>query len=228
MGRYWARNMGVGIADAFVVRIACESCSLRARVQVPCRYKSLGNQHGGSKGRDVASECGVSGECGASQECGVMECGVGMRRQPGMRRQGGMWRQGMWRRNAASAKNAASGINVASGNVASECGVMQECGVRGECGVRECGITTRLQPKILRQRMWRPNAASAGNAASGRNVASGNVASECGVSRECGFDSRESVASGNAASQVFGMQRQNAISVGWKSTGPFAAALLYF
>ena len=99
------------------IEIACERCSLRARVQVPCRYKSLGNQHGGpvhrggmwrqnaasagnaASARNVASG-NVASECGVSRECGVREAG--------------MWRQGMWRRNAASAKNAASGRNVAS------------------------------------------------------------------------------------------------------------------
>ena len=157
--------------------------------------------------RNVASG-NVASECGVSRECGVREAG--------------MWRQGMWRRNAASAKNAASGRNVAS----AECGVAQECGVRGECGVGEGGVTTRRQPKILRQRMWRRNAASAGNAASGRNVASGNVASECGVSRECGFMGkcgvRECGVTGfwNAASEC-------EFSVRWKSTVPFAAALAF-
>ena len=58
------------------------------------------------------------------------------------------------------------------------------------------------------------------------NVASGNVASECGVSRECGFRGkcgvRECGVTGfwNAASEC-------EFSVRWKSTGPFAAALVF-
>ena len=53
----------------------------------------------------------------------------------------------------------------------------------------------RRQPKILRQRMWRPNVVSAGNAASAGNVASENVASERGAGNAA---SGENVASGNA------------------------------